>query len=157
MRAELINPFVKANTSVISMMGATELNQKNSYLVKEVTLKDDIGIVIGVTGEIRGQVVLSFQESFAKKIVSNMMGGMPVETIDDIGKSALSELGNMILGNAATGLFENGYQIDITPPSLLSGESVIYSTINQQIIVVPFETEMGNLNLNISLKDKDEK
>lgn len=157
MKAELINPFIKASTSVVSMMGGVNLEKGTPNLVDEVLLKNHIGIVIGITGEIRGQVVMAFDKEFAKGIISNMMGGMPVDTIDDIGKSAISELGNMVLGNAATGLYEYGYQIDITPPSLISGESTIYSTVGQKIVVIPFVTPLGVLELNISLKDRDEK
>ena len=39
---------------------------------------------------------------FATTLCASMMMGMPVAEIDDMAKSALSELGNMIMGNAAT-------------------------------------------------------
>ncbi len=44
--------------------------------------------------------------------------GMPVTELDDMATSAISELGNMIMGNAATIFSTKGIVIDITPPTV---------------------------------------
>ena len=41
-------------------------------------------------------------------MASKMMMGMPVTALDDMSISAISELGNMIMGNAATILLNKG-------------------------------------------------
>ena len=51
-------------------------------------------------------------------------------------KSALSELGNMILGNAATILSGDNVLIDITPPTLGTGNAKMTSP-NMKSIKVP--------------------
>ena len=58
-------------------------------------------IIIGVTGEMKGQVLLAMSEEDACNIASKMCM-MEVKEIDDFAASALSELGNMIMGNAST-------------------------------------------------------
>lgn len=78
-------------------------------------------ILIGVTGEMRGQVVLSIDEKKACEIASRMMMGMPVPELDDMAISAISELGNMIMGNAATVFSVRNIGIDITPPTVGRG------------------------------------
>ncbi len=47
--------------------------------------------------------------------------GMPVTELDDMAMSAISELGNMIMGNAATIFSTKGIVIDITPPTVCRG------------------------------------
>ena len=46
-----------------------------------------------------------------------------IQQMDEMSSSAICELGNMILGNAATILAANEIGIDITPPTLSHGMS----------------------------------
>ena len=66
---------------------------------------DIIAVIIGITGEMHGQVILSLKEDVACNIASHMLKGLPVPVFNDMAKSAVSELANMILGNAATIFF----------------------------------------------------
>lgn len=93
-------------------------------------------IMLGITGELTGQVCIVFDFDVARDIASRMMMGMPVTEIDDMAKSALSELGNMIMGNAATLLSSNKIMIDITPPTLATGKAKLASP-NMTSIKVP--------------------
>ena len=51
----------------------------------------DITAVVGMVGQVRGNIAYSMAEDTAKKIVSAMMMGMPVEELDEMGRSALGE------------------------------------------------------------------
>ncbi|SHJ83859.1 chemotaxis protein CheX [Paramaledivibacter caminithermalis] len=153
MKAEYINPFIKASKEILTQM--TQLN----FQVGKPTLKtspysaNNIVILIGITGDIKGQAMLSFDESMALKVVSKMMGGMEIKDLDDIGKSALSELGNMILGNSATLLFNIGVEIDITPPTLMTGENLSVSGNQMQVISVPLDSDGEKIDLSIFIKE----
>ena len=57
---------------------------------------DGVVILIGLTGKISGNVVLSLSKNLALSIASAMMYGMPVNELDEISKSAIAELANMI-------------------------------------------------------------
>ena len=80
-----------------------------------------------------------------------MMMGMPVTEIDDMAKSALSELGNMIMGNAATLLSNKNFRIDITPPTLGMGSTTLTSP-NMTSIKVPLLYDGGEVRLFFLLK-----
>ena len=80
---------------------------------------DHIGLAIGIRGKMRGGVVFDFPKTTALGIVSGMMGGFPVTGFDDMAKSAIAELGNMISGNASIRLSEMGILIDITTPRFI--------------------------------------
>jgi chemotaxis protein CheX len=88
----------------------------------------------------------------AKSIASGMMMGMPVNEIDEMAKSALSELGNMIMGNSATLLFNQGIKIDITPPSLVKGTSIEISSAGMETMCVPLVSTVGNVEFDIAIK-----
>ena len=103
--------------------------------------------MIGVTGEMQGQVMLAFKKPVALMIASKMMY-MEVKELDEISTSAICELGNMIMGNASTVFSSNGVGIDITPPTLSHGEVSFTNTYTKNLCVpLTFDTTMVELYL----------
>lgn len=149
MKVEYINPFIQASQSVIQMLSNTEVMVGKPYLKKPPYYFNQIVIVIGVVGEIKGQIYFEMTIETAKSIASAMMGGMPVDELNEISKSAISELGNMIMGNASTIFSNSSIMIDITPPTLLAGEIEMSNKV--PTVVVPLVLEgMGTMNVNIN-------
>lgn len=153
MKAEYINPFIKASTEVLRTIVNVEFKTGAPYLKQSPLAPDNVMILVGITGEIRGQVTLSMKKQVAMDIASSMMMGMPVSELDEMSKSALSELGNMIMGNTATLLFNNGINIDITPPTLMMGDNLSISVTGMQTVGIPLLSELGSINLDISAKE----
>jgi chemotaxis protein CheX len=82
-----------------------------------------------------------------------MMGGIPVTELDEMSKSAVSEMGNMIMGNATTFFANKNIGIDITPPSLLTAERIEMSS-KVPSIVIPLELEgFGTITINVSAEE----
>lgn len=155
MNVEYINPFIEASQSVIMMMTGNKPSLGQVFLRKSPFGSHNIAVIVGLTGKIRGQVIISLSKESAFSIASAMMGGMPVVEFDDITKSAISELGNMIMGNTATLLANRGIGIEITPPSLLVGEKIMISPANMKTICIPLELPSGDkLEIDVSLEDK---
>ncbi|MDP4098464.1 chemotaxis protein CheX [Paenibacillus sp. P96] len=119
MKAEVINPFLESARNVIEQLIQVSPSTGN-LAVKNVELIDDhIWIMIGMTGQMSGNVVFGLHEQVALRLVSLMMGGFVLTEMDEMGQSAISELGNMISGNASTILSNQGVTVDITPPQVL--------------------------------------
>jgi len=155
MNVEYINPFIEASQSVIMMMTGVKPSLGKVYLKKSFFPSENIAVIVGLTGKIRGQVFISFSESSALMIASAMMGGMPLTELDEISKSAISELANMIMGNTATLLAGRNIGIDITPPSLLMGEKLVIIPNNMQTICIPLILNDDNtIEIDVSLEDK---
>ena len=103
--------------------------------------------MIGVTGEMQGQVMLAFQKKVALVIASKMMY-MEVKELDEISTSAICELGNMIMGNASTAFSVKNIGIDITPPSLCEGNFTVSGAVaNMCIPIYVNDTDYVELNL----------
>lgn len=150
-RAEQINPFLMSAKQVLQQVCQIDVQigpiSKDNFSVSG----EPLFIMLGITGEISGQVCIVMDEECAKDIASRMMMGMPVASIDDMAKSALSELGNMMMGNAATILSNNNIRIDITPPTLLVGSATLTSP-DISIIKVPLLYQNFDLKLCFLLK-----
>lgn len=156
MNVEYINPFIEASQSVMAMMTGKSPKLGRVYLRKSPFQSDNIAVIVGLTGKIRGQVIISLSKPTALHVASMMMGGMPVPEFDEISKSAISELANMIMGNTATLLANRGIGIEITPPSLLMGDNLTITPSNMRTICVPLELDDGHLmDLDVSIETKD--
>ncbi len=142
---EYINPFIGASTTVLKQMANIDTKIGKPYVRQSPYTGGDVVILIGITGEIKGQVIFSFKQAEALKIASNMMGGMVLTELDEISKSAISEMTNMILGNAATLLSNKGIVIDITPPSLLMGQALQISTQKMKTVCIPLDLSVGGV------------
>ena len=148
---EHINPFLLSAQQILTQV--CNIQTKVGQISKDNMCIDGepVFIMLGVTGEMTGQVCIVFDLEAAKDVASRMMMGMPVDVIDDMAKSALSELGNMMMGNAATLLSNNNIMIDITPPTLLVG-SAILSSPEMAVIKVPLLYQNYEIQLGFLLK-----
>jgi len=151
---EMINPFISAAQSVLKDMAQMSTKMGSPYLKSPEYEGDMITIIIGITGEMKGQVILSLKKEVACQIASQMMMGMPVPELNDMAKSAVSELSNMILGNAATIFSTKGISVDITPPNVVMGSNLSFTVSDAKTICVPLNAEDGVtlIELNIAMK-----
>lgn len=153
MKAEYINAFIKATSQVFKTIANLDITVGKPHITPSPFSASNLVLIVGITGEIKGQAVIGLSEETAKDLASAMMMGMPVEQLDDMSKSALQELSNMIMGNSATLLFNEGVVVDITPPSLMIGEHIEVSTANMKTITIPLTSSVGEVVLNISSKE----
>ena len=149
---DFINPFLSAATKIISEMCMVETKIGKPTLKEPVFDGDSIVIIIGVTGEMKGQVMVALGFQTACDIASKMMMGMPVDELNELAKSAICELGNMILGNAATIFSNKGIAIDITPPTLAVGNMSFSQTFAKNICVPIDYNGYGTIDMNIAMK-----
>ena len=150
MKAEHINPFVLFVSKIMKDMCMIDITIGKPSMRSSAFAADDSLIKLGLVGSIQGEVILVFNHQTALGIVSKMMM-MPVQTIDEIGQSALSELGNMVAGNAATVFANNGTAVDITPPAYGLGDS--YTGNPNILFSIPFSSEVGEITVEVFIKD----
>jgi len=116
MKAEHVNPFIKSFIDILKSVAGIEVSIGKPFLKESPILLKDVAIIIGITSDLKGQVVISMDKDTALSVASHMMMGLPLNELDEMSKSALCEIGNMILGHSASELYEIGVIVDITPP-----------------------------------------
>mgnify|MGYP000664181514 CR=1 FL=1 len=143
MNADFINPFLMSATKIMQEICQTEMKIGKPYVKTTEFENESVAVMIGITGELKGQVIMAFEFNKALDVASKMMMGMSI--------SAISELGNMIMGNAATIFSTKGYVIDITPPSVCHGDMTITQSYTQNICVPIHSGDEVALELNIAV------
>jgi chemotaxis protein CheX len=152
MKAEFVNPFASAVLMVFQKEFGMNVMRDSLALQQGPLRGADVNTIIGVTGQLEGQVIYTFEERVALRIASALMGEA-VEELDELAKSAVAELGNIITGNAAIGLSENGYNCILTPPTLLTGKELIVTTFTP-VLNVPFSTDFGSVTVHVALRER---
>lgn len=151
MKAEFIEPFVGAAFSVLeTVTGQTPVRGQLALRTSTFTTQQ-ITIVAGVNGNVEGVALYGMSLATATRIAGAMMASQ-VDELNDMALSAISELGNMVTGNAITRLSQNGYDVDITPPSVIKGTQVEMST-KIPALVVPINTPFGSIEVNVALAE----
>jgi chemotaxis protein CheX len=149
---EYINPFLMAATSIFKDVCQIDLAVGKPYVKETEFAQDSVILMIGITGEMRGSVMIAMSYDKTLEVASKMMMGMPVTELDEMASSAISELGNMIMGNAATILSTKGVGIDITPPTLCRGNIKISSSYTKNICI-PLSGGDITLELDVAVKE----
>jgi chemotaxis protein CheX len=151
MKVEFIEPFVSAAFSVLETLTGEKATRGQLALRNSTFTTQQVTIVAGVNGNVEGVSLYGMSLVTAGKIATAMIGS-PVTDLDDMALSAISELGNMITGNAITSLSRNGYEVDITPPSVIKGTHVEMSTRIPALVVL-VNTHLGGIEVNVALAE----
>ena len=136
---EYINPLLKASVKVIQDACRMEVTIGKPSVAQAAFTDDELLILMGITGEMKGQAILDFPNPAALKIASAMCM-MELPQLDELAQSALCELCNMVMGNTATLYSLGGISIDITPPTLCMG-NVTFNSSYAANICIPFNFE----------------
>lgn len=135
-----INPFLQSAISIVEQTTMMKMSVGKPVVSALEFGEDKFILQVGVTGVLKGQVLLVMSTDSAKNLASKMMMGMPVEQLDEMAASALGELSNMIMGNAATIFSTQGIQMDITPPMSVSGSNLKMTT-SVQALSIPLSSD----------------
>lgn len=150
MDIKLVNPFIDAFLAVMPQLGFMEI-KKLGITVKNRNLKS-LGVMInlGIVGDVKGNVVYGMEIDSAKKIASKMMMGMPVNELDDMAQSAISELTNMLTANASINLSNNGVNINISTPTLIYGRDFEAKMNTDSVLCIQLAVDEIPVEINIA-------
>jgi chemotaxis protein CheX len=149
LKAAYINPFLKAASYVFEQFHLP-CQIENPSIKGSPFSGLDVLTVVGITGDIRGQMYLGGSMSSILNIVSAMMGGAPVSSLGSLEQSAISELANMICGNAMSFFSQEDISLDITPPTLIMGKQIEISAVKMRVLSIPIILNLNDqLQMNI--------
>ena len=151
MDVRLINPFIGAVTGIMPQIGFSNITRNGISLKEKKFRVRGVVLTLGIVGDKKGNVVYSIDMDGAKKIASTMMMGMPVEELDDMSKSALSELSNMLTANASINFSNDGINVDISVPTMMYGEEIEINLQKDNIVCIDFDVDGIVLSVNVAL------
>ncbi len=152
MSVNFMNPFLKAAKTVLATEVGATVSRGDIALENDCYTPSDITVLLSVVGDVRGVVLFSMSTKMALNLVSTMLG-QEVQEFDELAQSGIAEMGNVITGVATTHLAEAGYRCSISVPTLIVGRGTMLSTLDFKRLVVPLQTNMGNMSIHIALRE----
>lgn len=152
MDVQLVNPFIQATLNALEMMAGIKATRGTPFVKGEFNAFADISGIIGLAGEIKGAVVLSFPSSLARRIFEAMTGESVPEG-DPAVADVVGELANMVAGGAKGALSDKGMGYRISVPTVVTGKDHFVSYKSDgPCLVVPFQIGSETFWVQISMK-----
>jgi chemotaxis protein CheX len=153
MKAEFANVFIRGATTVFGQEIGVNLSRKSLTRKNAPVPSLPVSIVIGITGGIRGQVVYSMDSNFAYAVTKAMIPNKLPSELKKLTNSAVSEVANMITGQASISLAGEDKIIHLTPPAVFSGTGMTVDFLSIPTICLSFISEIGSLEINIAFTE----
>ena len=159
MRVEYINPFVETSYRVLKeVLEGADVKRGDLYLKSTAMPVMGVAALVGLAGDVEGRVLFDMSFETALNIASKM-NGEKMTTFDDMAKATISELANIITGQAVTKLHELGFKFDLTPPALFAGEKMEIAALagqseNVEALIVPLITDYGKIEVNVAIRER---
>lgn len=90
-----------------------------------------------------------------KVVVGAMMGGVQIEEIDNMTRSAISEFCNMIMGNAATNLSYLNKKVNITSPVTIHVDIDVFSKLKFPSLT-SWINDRNKFDIYLAIKEENE-
>src|SRR5579883_1520181 len=154
MKMELIQPFINAADAVLAetLQCATRIGDVS--MDEEVYRRKGFAAHVIITGDIEGRIIFDIDQPTAARIASYLSGGSPAQPEEnaDLVRETVSELANMVIGNAVTTLNDAGFRFKISPPEPHTAEQGCGSSEDTEALVLCFDTDRGSLFMNVAMR-----
>lgn len=152
MDVRFINPFITATVNALKTMANIEVVRGIPFVKGSFQALADISGIIGLAGEAKGAIVVSFPFGLGKKIYEAMIND--TVAADDPGiVDAVGEIANMVAGGAKGALTDMGMNFRISVPSVVMGkEHSISHKSDAPCLIIPFQLGSETFWLQVSMK-----
>ncbi|MER2263297.1 MAG: chemotaxis protein CheX [Psychrobacillus sp.] len=139
----LLNGTIESIKAVISY----NLSHTPPSLLSQPYDVREMAVLIGIVGDMKARIIIDASSNYFSSVGAAMFG-MPLE--GEMLESFTGELGNMIAGNLCTVVAQQGLEIDITPPTVIVGESKLYGFHHAFLLPVDV-TDIGSMKIVLSV------
>jgi len=151
MKMELIQPFINAADAVLAETLQCPTRMGDVTMDEEAYRKKGVASLVTIKGDIEGRIIFDIDPPTATRVAS-YLAGTQMEESPDVVRETVCELANMVIGSAITALNDQGFRFKIHPPVLHDAELGEKSTEDQEALVMCFDTDNGNVFMNIAMR-----
>ncbi|MEZ8218234.1 flagellar motor switch protein FliM [Candidatus Fervidibacteria bacterium JGI MDM2 SSWTFF-3-K9] len=160
---EVVNRILRAATEALEGMAGLTVERGKPFLRFSAYTEEDVTAAISVEGSVKGVVLLELNYRTAVRLLQRLIGeelntNLPISDFlneSELARSALQEIANVLVGRSAMYFEEVGKTCVISPPELLMRRGILLSERDFQQIVIPLNTEAGELRLSVALSPSE--
>lgn len=136
--------FITATVNVLSTMASIKPVAGKPFVKNDAVGLGDVSALVGLTGDKRGSVAVTFPKATAIAVVRGLLGDDIQDIINDT-KDTVGEICNMISGQARAHLAEAGISMQGSTPSIIFGDNHSISHMSSSAVVaIPFTSPAGD-------------
>jgi chemotaxis protein CheX len=151
MKMELIQPFINAADAVLAETLQCPTRIGDVTMDEEAYRRKGVASLVTIIGDIEGRIIFDIDQPTAAKVAAYLAGG-PMPESEETARETVCELANMVIGSAVTSLNDQGFRFKISPPTVHVDEEGEGSTEDQEALVMSFDTDKGNVFMNIAMR-----
>lgn len=121
--AKHIQTILNGSISSLKSILPLEIDIKSPSVSSEPFIQKEMGVLVAIIGDLKGRVIIDSTSATFSSIGAAMFG-MPLE--GEMLESFAGEFGNMFAGNLCTHAGNDSLNIDITPPTVMVGNTKLY-------------------------------
>jgi len=155
---DYVEPFVEVTVNTFKEFVGTDVSPRHPhFLDPEKGFDWDISAVIGLSGFVKGAVIISMKSELAFKLTGLLTGDTHSEMDADV-VDAIGEINNIIAGNIKPKV-PNGDKIVISIPTIIKGKehSIAWPSKQTRILCIPhkaFENDIFHLMVAIEIENE---
>lgn len=150
--AEIVNAVIEPVMEVIKSYVGEAPSLRTISVTTQIEPPPWLGVTIELRGNVVGPLTCVVSEGLARLIAGKMLASDDVDLI--VCHEAVSELANIITGNATGKLVEAGYDVEISTPTPVSEEG---RHLTRRTLVVTLDTAAGEIKMLLGLRIHDNK
>lgn len=149
---ELYKPFMDSTLGIIHQMTGVEITGMDELKTEAQEIASmGVSSIINFAGKRRGRLFIDMEPSLALKLANTLLGEQYIDTRDYMVLATVSEINNIISGDAITFL-NNQYSLSLrlTPPIVFSGRDALISIPKIESFSTWGTSDYGSLRINIA-------
>lgn len=150
MMKEYLKNYIDSFISVADIFFSNDIEVKSIEQRETILDANELSVIIGFVGDIKGQAYFTMSNDVAMNLTEFLAEGIEITEIDDIVKSAVGEFGNMVMGRSSTLMSDDGIYLDITPPSIVTGENISVCSSSPVYCNDMRIDQMGNISFDVA-------
>lgn len=151
MSLEYIQPFIESVENLFTTMLNSSVERGEIGVSNNAQAPYEITALIGLSGDVRGTVAISFPSSTALAMVCKILS-IESKEVDATVIDGVGEIVNIVAGSAKSKFVKgNAKPIDLSLPNVILGEDYIIEYPSETVwIEVPFKSDLGQFNLRVT-------
>jgi chemotaxis protein CheX len=143
--------IIDATKEVFSTMMVMEV--EDHYPLRDPVTEFHCSVtgMVGLAGSYTGILSVHCPQVLALKITSNMLG-MDVEEVGEDVNDALGEIANMLGGHVKQVLSKGGLDLNLSIPTVISGEAYTISAVSEDSVIIPFQYEGEKFLVGLNIR-----
>ena len=130
--------FVSATVNVLSTMANIKPVAGKPFVKTDMVALGDVTAIIGITGDKRGSIAVTFTKASAIAVVRGMLGDDIQDVMQDT-RDTVGEVTNMISGQARAKLAEDGISLQGATPTIIFGDKhTVTHLTTAPVVAIPF-------------------